>query len=544
MVRRFPNSALDVAPDPLCRKRHDPILVSLRRDGVKADMLLRDAVFNRLVVPLLACTLLVSCLVQVLALRNDGWNGARLAPALSLFHVYNLYYGPENGPITGNIYGPIGSVPYLPAGMCTSPLSAITVASVISTILYFGPAAWLLCGIANGRTISLIALGIFVGVTFLSAPLRYCAFKVHADAPALGLASLSIACLALVEKRTIAYLAAAVFATLAFWAKLTTAGVLPALLLTVLMVDGRGEFVRFSVCALLMGIVVSLLVIVPWGIHELMFNVIAIPASIPWGPAGTWQPNSMLPEFYPDTMTTRLRAVIEAARDYCLNGILVIGFLLIGACGFGQLKKKGYTLARREKAASLACLLAFGLSAPLAIAGKAKVGGDVNNLSLSLYFGALLIALLAVILLNHAVTGRVLGLAGCATIVFLALGTWGPASDVLAKVSSNSEDRMDQAYRYARNHPGEAYFPWYPLSSLLGEGKMYHFAYGVFDRDLSGHRPTIEHFRSGIPDNVKYVCFEDSSSLIPESYFLSFLPDFRRTVELDELPGWRVYARE
>src|SRR5207245_4082445 len=72
-----------------------------------------------------------------------AWNAARLAPTFALAHGYRLYYGPNSGPVLDTIYGPVTALIYLPATLAHLPTDAVIIGSVVSSVLYFGPVAWL-----------------------------------------------------------------------------------------------------------------------------------------------------------------------------------------------------------------------------------------------------------------------------------------------------------------------------------------------------------------------------------------------------------------
>ena len=108
-----------------------------------------------------------------------------------------------------------------------------------------------------------------------------------------------------------------------------------------------------------------------------------------------------------------------------------------------------------------------------------------------------------------------------------------------------SEYRAQEvAYRYSLRHPWTAYFPWQPLSTLLGEGKVYHFEYGMFDRELANFPVSQRHVRQNIPANLRYVCFPPyykGFQFFQKS--MKYLPEYGRRVEVPELPGWICYER-
>jgi hypothetical protein len=105
-----------------------------------------------------------------------------------------------------------------------------------------------------------------------------------------------------------------------------------------------------------------------------------------------------------------------------------------------------------------------------------------------------------------------------------------------------SKNPSQEAYEYAKRHPGEAYFPWNPISSLLAEGKLYHTTFGLWDRDLAGLKISDEHVRAYIPRNIKIMAFRLSKT--EDRRIGRFLPEFKRKVTVEGLPGWTVYASE
>lgn len=493
----------------------------------------------------LLLALAATLVLRVFQLRTNGWNAPRIAPAIALFDGYPLYTVPEQGPITGNIYGPIGTLVYAPAVFGSTSQSAITIGTVIAALLYFGPVAWLLGGLRGGQSVLsgiMLPLALFVILTVFTDPLNNCAFLVHADAPALGLSCLAIGCLVRLKNPTAAFIAAAELATLAFWSKLTAAAIFPAILLAGWRGNDFRTRFRLLTCLLLGGTVITLLILAGSGFRETWFNVFTVPMSIPWTTPGTWEPNSMRPEYYPDSLSIRLTALSASAANFAANAGLVLIALLITVYGVRKYHSGPNALSGQQRLASTALAVAFLLSMPLAIASRAKVGGDLNSLGFSFYFGAVLATVLMQSLLERTANQRI-PVVGSVMSMAMLLVAIGLSVRTIAHHAEHP-DCIEQAIRFAEHHPGEAWFPWYPLANVMAEDKLYHFAYGLFDRDLAGYRPRDLRELCGLPKNLRYVCFEEAGNLIPESYFLSYLPGFRRLMQLEELPGWRVYVRD
>jgi len=95
------------------------------------------------------------------------------------------------------------------------------------------------------------------------------------------------------------------------------------------------------------------------------------------------------------------------------------------------------------------------------------------------------------------------------------------------------------AYSFAKAHPGEVYFPYDPLTTLLTDGKLYHFDYGLYDRRLAGEEISDEHFREHIPARLKYVLYPrwTSPQDSPRESF-RYLVGFRQTDQFSEMSAW------
>jgi hypothetical protein len=98
-------------------------------------------------------------------------------------------------------------------------------------------------------------------------------------------------------------------------------------------------------------------------------------------------------------------------------------------------------------------------------------------------------------------------------------------------------NRNQEAYEFMRRHPGEAYFPWYPLAGLLAEGSLYHFEYGVFDRFLAGYEPTREHVLAHVPPRMHLLVSQH------KPWILHDFPDYSDERRSAEMPGWLLFSR-
>ena len=114
--------------------------------------------------------------------------------------------------------------------------------------------------------------------------------------------------------------------------------------------------------------------------------------------------------------------------------------------------------------------------------------------------------------------------------------------DAFGRTDPTWQDEQAAALRYIEQHPGDAYFPWNPLEHLAAEGRLYHFEYGVFDRDLAGYPLTADHFRRHIPEDPRLICYPPRTT-VGDQVTLRYLGEFRERIKVDELPKWDCYRR-
>jgi hypothetical protein len=176
------------------------------------------------------------------------------------------------------------------------------------------------------------------------------------------------------------------------------------------------------------------------------------------------------------------------------------------------------------------------------VLGKIKTAGGENSFHSIYYFIAA--ASLALIHLARSRFPEPVRRTASRLLILFAVGTFVLSLPslywlrYLCHVSSNPEQ---EAYQFALTHPGEAYFPWNPISTLMADGKLYHFEFGVIDREMAGYKPTSAEIRKNTPPTIRYVIYPKN----PQSQeMLRYFPDFSRRVEIPELPDWLVYVRE
>jgi hypothetical protein len=205
-------------------------------------------------------------------------------------------------------------------------------------------------------------------------------------------------------------------------------------------------------------------------------------------------------------------------------------------------------MLRTLAATRCAPLLLMGVALlPFSIAGHAKIGGDVNNLSLALFFLACGLTVMLADVARGAQSGSARRLAVSvlvATMLPLALSEAPLAFDIRASAKRLPQAPQEVAFDYLSRHPGEAYFPWLPLSHWYAEHQFRHEAFGIADRLLASEPVSMADFRAYIPPNPRLIAFGDSGTLHVLGYdLMKYLPEYSYQVNDPDLPGWLAYAK-
>jgi hypothetical protein len=79
----------------------------------------------------------------------------------------------------------------------------------------------------------------------------------------------------------------------------------------------------------------------------------------------------------------------------------------------------------------------------------------------------------------------------------------GRFGEIWSRIRNIDDNQQEAVYDFARAHPGVIYFPWNNLATLLAEGKLYHFEWGIVDRYYSRYPLTSEQVLQHIPSNTQ-----------------------------------------
>jgi hypothetical protein len=100
------------------------------------------------------------------------------------------------------------------------------------------------------------------------------------------------------------------------------------------------------------------------------------------------------------------------------------------------------------------------------------------------------------------------------------------------------------AFNYLNRHPGEAYFPWFPLAHLYAEHQFRHYSFGIVDRLLAGEPVSSSDFRAYTPRDPRVIAFAaDGTPQVLGYDLMKYLPEYSYQVNEPELPGWLVYGK-
>ena len=453
--------------------------------------------------------LLLACVYRVLGTPFWSVNGSRLMPSFALSHGVNYYVDlARGGPLYSTLYGPLVATVYLPATWFPTPNSAVLAGAAITVLVCFGAAAFLHFGRANAaNTVAFLAAGLLI--CYLD-PLTYSCFNIHADGP--GLAFAAIACGTLYpERRSLPV--SALCAVLAIFSKQMFVAVPIALLAYLLLAAGRKSAWRYLLWLTLAGGAAGAAAIAVWGFGPLYHCLIWLPSHHPWN------------------NRSALFSWIQAGRQMIRLSMPVLVLLVAGAIYRWRLLAAGRA----------APVLLVGIAlVPFSILGRAKMGGDINSLSFATFFLTCGLTLLLADLARERLAMSTL----LAILIALTAYEAPLAFGIAAKIGQLPAAPQQVAFRYLQRHPGEAYFPWFPLSHYEAEHKFRHYAFGIADRLMAGEDVSMQEFRAYVPRDPRIVALSADGSRDMLGYdLMQFLPAYDSPGTDPELPGWVVYRK-
>jgi hypothetical protein len=453
-------------------------------------------------------------------------NGSRLMPSFALSRGINYYVlFPPGGPLYSTLYGPLVAIVYLPATLFPTPNAAVIAGAAITALLCFAAAAYLHRPpptAARGP----VDIAAFLAAGFLICylePLKYSCFNIHADGP--GLAASAIACGALynVSRRT-ALPISAICAVLALLCKQMFLPVPLVLLAYLAITAGRTAAARYLVWLAGTGILLGVAALLAWGPAHLYHSLIWMPGHHPWGS------NPLV------SSIQALRAFIRQSLPVLVPLLAAAVYIVAGADG---------NLAPRALATSRCIpILAVGVALlPFSIAGRAKIGGDINSFSFALFFLTCGLTVMLADLARTASTRRLAVAVLIALILPIAISEAPLLLDLPSRLRQLPQSGQTVAYDYLRRHPGEAYFPWFPISHFYAEHQFRHYGFGIGDRLLAGESISEADFRAYVPPQPRIIAFASDGGRDAFGYdLMKYLPGYRCEVTDPELPGWTVLA--
>ena len=528
-------------------------------------------------VPLSAATALYSSVWTISTSPILDWNACKLAPVVAMVrgnpHNYALYQDPKSGVMTAWIYGPVPALLTLPAALASRPTTQILIGVCINVLALLVPVAWLHLRVAGrgSRWFAMLVFLVFVWRVLDHESLRRAAFMINIDGATIGLATCAIALLIRRARwrAELTYAISVVCAVLACWCKQTA---LPFVLVPPLylwLAEGRRAGLQYLAILVIAGVAISAAFIVSFGAGNMWFHMVTLPGS------HGWQNDASEPATSGHAIVM-LKAIQRLLEDLVptLGMILVVAlidrYLVARPAAGGEAPRwrwndwQAWRAWLRENPWVMlpATAVAF---VPASLLGYVKVGGYLNNFSLTHAFVAMTATVLMILVYRRATAPiavadpadvgaqslpRGLGRAVLVAAV-CAMVTWEWPEALLPPrkvtrmyelIRNTYDNDQEVIYAYAKRNPEVIYFPWNTLSTLLAEGKLYHFEWGINDRYAAPEhlRPTDDQIRAHLPKKIRYIAF--GSKHQSETSMVLF-PYARIRVADPELPNFTIYTQ-
>ena len=495
--------------------------------------------FDRLLLvlaPPAAYLALTRWFLEWMAAPADDWNGRRLTASIALARGNAIYALPGDGPILSGLNGPFAVLAFLPASWFSDPTSAVIAASFIATCLV-GLASGLVIARASGRgwSLAIVLASAFALAALAMKPLRMVLMSVHADA--VGVAALIGLGAILAGKWRLRAGTAIALAVVAAWSKTLF---LPAALLAPAAVEwaieGRVRVVRrLALTIAAIGGAYAIFSLL-FGVREFFHHIFAFPLESPWSSAGD------------------RRIVAGGVAGHAVAwGAAGMEFLAY-AIPFAAAGLVAWKLRRNPPPQARALLVVGALLFPVALAGRAKMGGLENNLGLGLIFLALAVSAWLGVALETGGSR----LATAAIVVAVVV----PAVLAFAEIRGRTHVRPnpyanphEAAFEYSLRRRGEIYFPQYPLATLLSEGVLYPSGVALVE-STRGRVPVpkewVDRFLPPRLEHIVLYRFDPDSP--PEHYNVAdsppgemmrrYFPGFTRRTRVPDVPGWVAFGKE
>jgi hypothetical protein len=484
----------------------------------------------------LSVLLLIGALIgAVLATPMWSYNGTRLLPSFQLAYGHRVLELHGHGPLYSTQYGPLTYLAYLPATLFKTPNAAVLAGSTMTVVWCLITIGWLHFGGGRWRNDFWTALLGFAAACYLVCylePLRYSCVNIHADGPGIALGGAACAVLQWETRhRWIALISSAAFAVMAALCKQPLAFLAIGLLAYLWLADGRKVAILYLKALLGAGVILTSLCVWAFGPNELYYNLISLTVRQSWGMSGA-------------------AAIVQPLRIFIRHTfpvLLVAAVALVAAATQSEWKLQGLRqLSANKKASTWMIAFVVGLALlPSSIAGIAKIGGDVNSLSFSAFFFTVGVTCMLADFGSSQMRRQPRQVArGCLLALTLLLTIVELPVALPAKFRSLKNAEQQVVYNYIKGDRHTTFFPWFPLSHLLAEGRFYHSSYGVVDHVLAGEMVSPEYFQAYAPTHMNSIAFgKDGARQILGVDLLSFWgPAYRCAIHVPALASWQVYG--
>jgi hypothetical protein len=481
------------------------------------------------ILPVLWCLFAIEVFAGILKAPTFIWNEIRLSRSLALFRGFDIYPGEhELGPIIGTLHPPISHFLFLLAIAIHDPTISIVAGSLLAAIIIFSAVGFALIRHAppiRGHGAITAASFLFAGFLIIQSEGTYnIAFSIHTDAAALAFATIACTFASCRNRTTTASLwMSAAACALAIASKQTIAPVVLAISLYIAITQGGKRFAQFLLASAVTGcsLLALLLSILP--VRGFLFNTLILAAHRP---------------LKPDYQQT-LAGAYRMGRLEALPALFPLLFLAIWSWNRAMPDREIRPFFTANP--WIVFLMASAVIAPVSFKAIVTVGADVNHLGFVLYF---LFVAAALAIQQYSTDAN--QVARLSSRIFLATGILvsvapGMTLTVPASLRDLRANTSQTAHTYNLRHPGVAYFPYNPMTSLLTGGKLYDLDFALYDREIAGYPVTLQQLQSGLPHSLLLVALPPGLEIRSKA-LQGLFADFVRITD-PELPGWNIYRQ-